>query len=138
MLDTVQADLLARFLIDRLPPDLLVQVVGKLLDQPEPEPRPQLRRYRKKDFKAELGNIGDTKWLKLRAAGIIPKGIKLSSHLEIWTPEQVTGTVLRLAELEEERKQALLEQAEADAEAAGIPPPPRPRGRHLKPVPDRE
>jgi hypothetical protein len=132
MFNTTEADRLARILADRLGPELLAQVIGKLLDQPEPQPLP-IKRYRKRDFKAALGDIGDTKWSQLRGAGLIPNGMKLSPQLELWTLEQVLATVAHLAELEEARRQALAEEARAKAEAEGVPPPPQ-RSCHLKTV----
>jgi hypothetical protein len=135
MLDSTEAERLARFLTERLPPDLLTQVIGRLIDQPAPAPSPQpprKQRFRKKDFKLYLGGIGDTKWAQLRAEGVIPEGTKLSSHLELWTEEQMLQTVMLLAEREAARQEDARKEAEANAVAEGVP---APRLVRLKPVP---
>jgi hypothetical protein len=120
-----------RTLAARLGPDLLAQVCGALIDSPEPQPL-RLRRYRKKDFK-EVLRCGDTKWAELRAQGLIPEGVAISSHVELWTEAQVLETVALLADREVQRKEALRKEAELTAAAEGIP---APRLLRSKPAPD--
>jgi len=125
-----EAERFFRTLAARLGPDLLAQVCSALIDAPEPQPL-RLRRYRKKDFK-EVLRCGDTKWAELRAQGLIPEGVPISSHVELWTEEQVLATVALLAEREAQRKESIRKEAELTAAAEGVP---APRLLRLNPVP---
>jgi hypothetical protein len=100
-----EASRFARVLTARLDADTLTAVIAQLLDHGCEESAFQPRAaYRKKHFKEALGGASESMWQALRAKKKIPPGKQISPNIEIWTHEQVLGTIAMLAEEQEQRQ----------------------------------
>lgn len=63
---------------------------------PDSNPRPQVKLWTDRDFRAALGGVCERTFAYLRARGVVDPPLELAPRLHRWTAEDVANTIARL------------------------------------------